>query len=129
MTVFAQINRGASNPEMTLGFLAICALAGYGIYPLIRWLLSGPSAPEPWGADIAAEIAKEEAIPLCHRCLSPHDPLADFCSNCGAPVGQYTNWLPYPYLFSIGHTLRMGTTGEFKHSPLTILGFILLELA
>jgi hypothetical protein len=37
--------------------------------------------------------------------------------------------LPFPYLFSIGHTLRIGTDGRFKRSPLTITGFLLVGLA
>jgi hypothetical protein len=52
----------------------------------------------------------------------------DFCSACGAAVGRYTNWLPYPYLFSVGHVLRIGTSGDFKQSALTITGFLFLGL-
>jgi hypothetical protein len=44
-------------------------------------------------------------------------------------VGQYTNWLPFPYLFSVGHALRIGTSGEFRRSPLTVIGFMLFGLA
>jgi len=129
MSILALINQRATSPEWTIGFLGVIALAGYGIWGFVRWLLSGPVSPDPWDEQVTAEVAKEEATPLCHRCLLPHEVSADFCSHCGATVGQYTNWLPYPYLFSVGHTLRIGTIGNFRHSPLTIGGFLLLGLA
>jgi hypothetical protein len=78
---------------------------------------------------VAAEIAGEDSTPVCHRCLTPHSAEVYFCPECGAPVGTYTNWLPFPYLFSIGHTLRIGTEGTFKRSPLVIAGFFLFSLA
>jgi hypothetical protein len=36
--------------------------------------------------------------------------------------------LPFICEFSLGHTLRIGTGGDFKHTPLTVAGFILLGL-
>jgi hypothetical protein len=29
----------------------------------------------------------------------------------------------------LGHTLRLGTAGDYKRSPITVLGFVLLALA
>jgi hypothetical protein len=121
--------QGSTSGEDALFFLVIAALAACGVWASIRWLLSGPVSPDPWDEQVGVEVSKEETLPLCHRCLLPHDPSVDFCSNCGVAVGQYTNWLPYPYLFSIGHTVRIGTTGDFKHSPLTVGGFLALGLA
>jgi hypothetical protein len=130
MVLMGQLGGGTGNtPEQTVGILAILGLVVCGLWTLLAWLLRGPSSAEPWGEQISAEIAGDEATPLCHRCLSPHDPSADFCPDCGAAVGLYTNLLPYPYLFSLGHTLRIGTAGDFKHSALTISGFFLLSLA
>ena len=125
MILFAQLN----SPELTVGFLGIAALSCLGIWAAVRWLLRGPVRPDPWDEQIAAQIARDETTALCHRCLCPHDSSIDFCPECGAAVGQYTNWLPFPYLFSLGHTLRIGTTGEFRHSRLIICGFMLLGLA
>lgn len=105
--------------------VAICCVV---IWRLIDWFTSGRPEAEPWDDPVSAEIAKDDVTPLCHRCLTPNDPLTDFCSECGAPVGTYTNWMPFPYLFSLGHTLRLGTAGEFKRSPLTVMGFFLLSL-
>ena len=125
MLLIAQLSRG----ELTIGLLGIALIVGYGLWGLVRWLFQGPSTPDPWDEQVAAQLAAEETLPLCHRCLSPHDGQVDFCPECGAAVGQYTNWLPFPWLFSLGHTLRLGTSGEFKQSRLTIFGFLLLSLA
>lgn len=125
MILAAQLN----DSDGLVGFLVVLLLLTFAFVKLIHWMLSGPIRPDPWSEEIAAEIAGDDATPLCHRCLAPHDSMVDFCPDCGAPVGTYTNWLPYPYLFSVGHTLRIGTDGDFKRSPLVIAGFILFGLA
>ena len=119
----------SSNPEIMLGFVVAMALGLYGLVMLLKWLLTGPAKPDPWDRDVAAKVEDPKTPLLCHRCLVPNDPQADFCENCGAAVGQYTNYLPFPYIFSLGHLLRLGTTGEFRRSRITVLGFILLALA
>ena len=124
-----QASLGGPSPESTAALVAVLGLGICGIWLFVRWLKDGPVAPDPWDEDVKEALQKDEASPLCHRCLSPHDGRANFCATCGAPVGIYTNWLPYPYLFSIGHTMRIGTSGEFRRSPLIILGFFLLGLA
>ena len=126
--LMARLQHVASDPELQVGILAVIALSGYGAWSFIRWLARGSTTPDPWDESITAEISNDEATPLCHHCLAPHEASADFCPDCGAPVGSYTNWLPYPYLFSIGYALRTGTSGNFKRSPLTIVGFILFSL-
>ena len=129
MILFGQLNQAKSDPELSIRILAVAALACYGAWALRQWVLKGPTPPDPWDETIASEIEKDEAIPLCHRCLTPYDSSTDFCSKCGTTVGQYTNWLPYPYLFSVGHTLRIGTSGDFNRSLLTVFGFFLFSLA
>ena len=128
MILLGQSNHLTEDPTTRVGVLGIVILLCFGLWMLIRWLLSGPRRPDPWSDEVAAEIAKDDAVPLCHRCLAPHESRVDFCPDCGAPVGPYTNWLPYPYLFSIGHTLRIGASGDFKRSPLTIAGFFCLGI-
>ena len=113
---------------MQVGIWAVAGLCCYGIWVLMRRLFAGPRSPDPWDEAVAAEIEEKDATPLCHRCLTPHGTLANFCPECGATVGKYTNWLPYPYIFSVGHTLRIGTSGEFKRSPLTVIGFFVFSL-
>ena len=124
----AQLTHGANDPDMLVGILGIATVLCWGVWALIKQVRGGPAQPDPWDKNIAAEIEKEEAIPLCHRCLASHDASTDFCPTCGAAVGQYTNWLPYPYLFSLGHALRIGASGEFRRSPLTISFFFLFSL-
>lgn len=128
MIVLAQIGHNASSPEMQLGVWAAAGLCGYGIWVLMRRLFTGPRSPDPWDEVVAAEIEREDATPLCHRCLTPHNSSAYFCPECGATVGEYTNLLPYPYIFSVGHTLRIGASGNFKRSPLTVIGFFVFSL-
>jgi hypothetical protein len=129
MILLGQSNYLTEDPATGVGVLGIVILLCFGLWMLIRWLVNGPQEPDPWSDEVAAEIAKDDAVPLCHRCLAPHDSWVDFCPDCGAPVGPYTNWLPYPYLFSIGHTLRIGASGDFRRSPLTIAGFFCLGIA
>jgi hypothetical protein len=124
-----QAFHGVQSPESITAIWALLGLGACGIWLFIRWLKDGPVTPDPWDHDVTEALQEEEASPLCHRCLLPHNDRANFCATCGAPVGAYTNWLPYPYLFSIGHTMRIGTSGEFRRSPLTITGFFLLGLA
>src|SRR6266566_4837636 len=128
MILLGQTDYVTEDPATRAGVLGIVILLCLGLWMFIRWLFSGPQQPDPWSDEVAAEIGKDDAVPLCHRCLGPHDSLVDFCPNCGAPVGTYTNWLPYPYLFSIGHTLRIGASGDFRRSPLTIAGFFCLGI-
>lgn len=129
MIVLGQICFGASEPEKLVGTLAIIGLLGVALWKMLRRWFQTPLSPDPWDDHINAELAKDEAVPLCHHCLTPHSEGEDFCPACGAAVGQYTNWLPFPQLFSIGHVLRIGTFGNFKRSPLTVFGFWLLGLA
>jgi hypothetical protein len=116
-------------PEFEVGILAIVGLCLAVGWLFVRWLFNGPVTPDPWDAQVSASLTSEDATPLCCHCLAPHDASADFCAQCGAPVGQYTNWLPFPYLFSIGQALRLGTAGEYKRSRLTFWGFILFSIA
>lgn len=127
MTIFGQFSSGTIEPERLVAILAAAGLIGFALWRGIRWILETKPTPDPWDEMTAAELMQDEAVPLCHHCLSPHDTSIDFCRECGTPVGQYTNWLPFPQLFSIGHVLRTGTNGDFKRTPLTVLGFMLFS--
>jgi hypothetical protein len=129
MKILAEITPSAQGPEMMVAALAIVGLLGIAVWRFVLWLIRAKPTPDPWDETIAAEIEKDDATPLCHHCLCPHSEATDFCAECGTPVGQYTNWLPFPQLFSIGHMLRAGTSGDFKRTPFTILGFLLFSLA
>ena len=129
MNMIAQLNMGGDGPGWKIGVLAVVFLGATGVYAFIRWLLTGPRPADPWDEEVAAALESDEAVPLCHRCLTPQSPAADFCPHCGATVGQYTNWLPYPYIFSVGDMLRLGVAGQFHRTVLTVGGFILFSLA
>lgn len=128
MLIATQLSHAKSDPELLVGVVAAAGLVAFGVWVFMKRVLKQPAPPDPWDATITAEIGSEAATPLCHRCLTAHDSSADFCPACGAAVGQYTNWLPYPQLFSIGHALRIGTSGEFRRSPLTVSFFLLFSL-
>jgi hypothetical protein len=128
MLIATQLSHAKSDPELLVGFVAVTGLVVVSVWALMKRVLKQPVQPDPWDQKVAAEIGSEEATPLCHRCLTAHDSSTDFCPACGAAVGQYTNWLPYPQLFSIGHALRIGTSGEFRRSPLTVSFFLLFSL-
>ena len=129
MSFIGLSNLYMSRPELEVGILGLTLLCCAAIWSFFRWFLTGPTLPDPWDEQVTREMESGETRPICHRCLMPHDAGDDFCHECGAPVGDYTNLLPFPYLFSIGHTLRIGTAGDFRRSPLTVAGFILLGIA
>ena len=115
--------------DLALLILVATTVGCLALWRFIRWFSEEPRPPEPWDEQVAAAIAQDDATPLCCRCLQPHPPFADFCPECGAPVGTYTNLLPFPYIFSLGDLLRIGTGGVFNRTPVTLVGFVLVSLA
>ena len=71
MILLGQSNYLTVDPATRVGLLAIAILFCFGLWMFIRWLFSGPPRPDPWSDEVAAEIAKDDAVPLCHRCLAP----------------------------------------------------------
>ena len=125
MIYFAQLQYHSRYPDVLIGIVAVSVLY-YCLGLFLQRLRVSPTTPDPWDDQVAAAIENDDAVPLCHHCLAPHSAAADFCPECGAAVGEYTNLLPYPYLFSVGHALRIGAFGNFKRSPLTVAGFLAL---
>jgi hypothetical protein len=117
-----------NSAEQSTVLIGIVVVFTYAVWALTRRLAAGPREPDPWGDEITAELETGEGTPLCHHCLAEHDPSADFCPQCGAAVGLYTNLMPYPRLFSIGHTFRIGTNENFKRSIVTVGGFFVLSI-
>ena len=129
MILLAQINSGMDAASRHVGVYAAMALAVVFIWRIIHWFINGPKTPDPWDEQVAAELAGEDAQPICPHCLTAHDELQHFCSDCGAPVGTCTNLMPFVYLFSISHILRIGTSETFKRSRFLIVSFFFLGLA
>jgi len=49
-------------------------------------------APE----ETAANAPRDDApIALCPGCVTPVDPVRDYCRTCGATTGRYTPYLPF----------------------------------
>jgi hypothetical protein len=118
-----------SRAEQLSVIFGILAVTGCVLWALFRRLNMNPPSPDPWDDEVAADLETGNGTPLCHHCLAPHDLSVDFCSQCGAAVGLYTNYLPYPRLFSVGHTFRIGTNENFKRSFVTIGGFFFLSMS
>lgn len=119
--IFAEQTAHSARPTY---FLLVFGVLYFCLVNLIRWFCYGPSKPDPWDEQTTSDLQEGNCTPICHRCFNPHDPLENFCPKCGAPVGTYTNLLPFLFPFSVGHTMRIGTSGRFKRSPLIIIGFI-----
>lgn len=116
-------------PEETVAVLGFFALVGIFLYRFIRWVIEAPRTPDPWTEDTDAAVNGEEAVPVCHHCLTPQQHHGWFCPACGATVGPYANYMPYIYIFSEGEVMRAGVSAHLRRSALVILGFMLLSLS
>jgi len=123
------MNFALNTPEQIVGWTAILLLVGFGVAVAFRRMASAPLSPDPWDSDVARDLESGDATPLCHRCITEHGLNDKFCPRCGAPVGQYVNFMPYEYLFSVGHMFRLGTSGQVKRSFITTAGFLLVSCA
>ena len=95
---------------------------------LVGWF-GKPVSPDPWGPEVTAALESSEATPICPHCQTPHEPTRWFCAECGHAVGNYNNWNPYLYIFSLGEVLREGTCGHIRKSWLTVTGLVILSFA
>jgi hypothetical protein len=119
----------ANAAELRVALVATVAVAGFILWRgLVRWFRR-PASPDPWGPEITEALKSPESTPICPHCQTPHEHARWFCSDCGRAVGDYNNWNPYLYLFSIGEVLREGTSGPIRKSWLTVVGYLILSLA
>ena len=116
-------------PEQTLGALAILGLIGAVIYLFCQWLLARPRNPDPWGSDVEQAVQGAEAAPLCPHCLTPQEHDGWFCPECGSTTGQYSNYLPYVYIFSLGDALRSGVQRREPWTPWLVAAYVLVAFA
>jgi hypothetical protein len=121
-------NYMASAKEQELVALVILAILGMAIYRLVLWLTEAKRTADPWGDEIDKALDQDDAVPLCHHCLTPQQHNGWFCPECGATVGPYCNYLPFVYIFSQGEVLRAGVTERIRRSPLIVIGLVLLSL-
>jgi len=118
----------ASAKEQELVAFVILAILGVAIYQLVQWLKEAKRTADPWGDEIDKALDEDDAVPLCHHCLTPQHHNGWFCPECGATVGPYCNYLPFVYIFSQGEVLRAGVTERIRRSPLIVIGLVLLSL-
>jgi hypothetical protein len=119
----------SGDSNQIIAVLGVVGLTLAALWRLVLWVRAATPGPEPWGAEIEASLQAEDAVPICHRCLTPHSNEAWFCEHCGSAVGNYNNWMPYILVFSQGEVLRNGVTDQLIASPLTIAGYLLYSLA
>jgi len=118
----------ALDKEVTVAVLAILAICGVAIYRFVLWIKEAPRTNDPWGKETEEAVNQEEAVALCHHCLTPQKHNGWFCPECGATVGPYSNYMPYIYIFSQGEVLRAGVTERIRRSWLVTTGFVLISL-
>jgi hypothetical protein len=118
-----------TTPEETIGMLAILGLIVAAIIAFCRWVFAGPRTPDPWDAEIESAVEGEEAVPLCPHCLAPQEHNGWFCPECGSTTGQYVNYLPYVYLFSVGDAFRAGVQQRNPWTPALVVGYVLIAFA
>ena len=116
-------------PEQSFGALAILGLIGAAIYLFCRWLLACPRTPDPWGSDVEQALEAAAAVPLCPHCLAPQEHNGWFCPDCGSTTGQYGNYLPYVYVFSLGDAARAGVQQREPWTAWLAAGYILTACA
>jgi hypothetical protein len=122
------MNTMTTPAEQTIAELVLVGFGAVAAFRLIRWVAEAPITPDPWDGEIDEATNREDAIPLCHHCLTPQEHNGWFCPECGATVGPYVNYLPYVYIFSEGELLRAGVNEPFRRSPILLPGFILFSV-
>ena len=96
------------------------------LWDMFRAWLRETAAKEP--AEQPTETVPDDAVPVCHRCLTPNEPAAHFCSACGASIGLCNNYLPWEQISSVGEVARSGVGPEARFTPLRTVGYVLFGL-
>ncbi len=115
--------------EHELMALVVLGIVVVALYRVVLWLMEAERTADPWGEEIDKALEQDDAVPVCHHCLTPQRHNGWFCPECGATVGPYCNYLPFVYLFSQGEVVRAGVTERFRRSPLIVVGLVLFPLA
>src|SRR5689334_19479136 len=118
----------SDKPEFVIAVLALAALAGFAVWRLALWIKSAPVTSDPWDEETERAVQEDDAIPVCHHCLTPAKPGQWFCEHCGCAVGPYNNLMPYVDVFSQGEALRNGTMDRMPLNFLTATGYLLISL-
>jgi hypothetical protein len=114
---------------MKIEALVILGIGGLALYRALIWLMEAERTPDPWGPEIEESLEKPDAIPVCPHCFTPQKHDGWFCPECGSTSGQYGNYLPAVYIFSIGQAVRGGVEQRKPWSPLLTAGYVLIALS
>lgn len=76
---------------------------------VVRSLFHSP--PDPWPADVEADVRSREATPLCVNCLFPQERQQWFCPHCGITTSEFAPVMPYMQIFPVADVLRSGVSG------------------
>jgi hypothetical protein len=116
----------AEKSEFVIGVLAVAVMAVLSLWRLLVWIRSAPVHPDPWDEATETAVRQDDAVPVCHHCLSEVPPGQWFCEHCNCAVGPYNNWMPFVQVFSEGEVLRNGIFNRMRVGFLTIAGYALL---
>ncbi len=115
--------------EQALLALVLLGFVAAAIYMFVIWLIDAQRTADPWGEEVTNALESDEAVEVCHHCLTPQHHNGWFCPECGATVGNYCNYLPFVYVFSQGEVLRAGVMERLRPRALIVVGYVLLSLA
>ena len=117
-------------PETLLAAIMTVLITAYlAVVLLCRWITRIHPKPDPWDTDMDVAVRQPDAVPICHKCMSPQSPTSWFCPECGTSVGPYNNCLPYIYIFSIGEVFTAGAWRNVPVNALTVIGFFLASVS
>lgn len=82
-----------------------------------------PGDPSPDTMDAGEDHASLKTE-LCLHCVTPHDPTADFCRNCGAPLTSFAATLPFERTLAEGFAYRQAVEQPRKFIVVAGIWFI-----
>jgi len=114
---------------MKIETLVTVAVTLAAAYAFLRWFLTGPRTPDPWGPEIDKDVGDEASVPLCPHCLSPQEHNGWFCPHCASTFGPYVNYLPFTWIFTLGEALRAEIRPGTWPKALLLTGHVLVALS
>ena len=118
----------ADKTQVTAIVAGLASLVWLLAWCCVVWVRKSPLKPDPWDEATETAVQSDEAVPVCHHCLTPVGAGQWFCVHCGNSVGPYNNWMPYVHIFSEGEVFRNGVLDKVRRTPLTVAGYILASL-
>jgi len=84
---------------------------------------------ETGSSDLAPGVEEYDEVPICLSCMEQVHPLAHYCKECGAPVGQLTPYIPYVSIqweFTFWRNLWRKVRSPSESAILRVVGVILI---